>query len=76
MSGFGFRSQSAFNVGDAPTRYGGIVDNTDVFKSRHVHAVPDSLFSWFPHAGVHHSAGQPLQADGTICVNTDGSGGE
>src|SRR4051794_15033898 len=64
MSGSGLLIQSAFNDGAAPTRYGGIVANTRLFRSTHVHAVSVRSAGRPPHNGVSHSAGQPDHADG------------
>src|SRR5262245_56133738 len=74
MSGSGFRNQSADRVGAALTRYGVIVDNTDAFRSTHVQAMSVNAWALFAHAGVHHSAGQPDQADGQIVGGGDAGG--
>lgn len=66
MSGSGFRNQSADRVGAASTRYGGIVDNSDEFKSRHIQAVSVKSATRLFHDGGHQSAGQPDHADGII----------
>jgi hypothetical protein len=75
MSGSGFTSHSAFKEGAAPTRYGGIVDSTDEFKSKHIQAVSVSVLSDEPDQfGVFHSAGHPDHADALI-VGSDERGG-
>jgi hypothetical protein len=73
MSGSGFVNQSAFNDGAAPTRYGGIVDITELFRSKHIQAVSVRVLSDVPDQfGVFHSAGQPDQADGRMMGGVHG----
>src|SRR4029077_5900567 len=73
-SGFGLINQSEFSVGAAFTRYGGIVDRSDAFRSMHVHAV-SSTGPLPVYQLAFQSAGQPLQADGTIRVGPAGGTG-
>ena len=68
-----YRSGSGFSIhvgagsaGAPSTRYGGIVDRIDAFRSRHIHAVSTSTSSWPHQIGVAHSAGQPDHGDGPI----------
>jgi hypothetical protein len=61
-------NQSADSVDAAPTRYGGIVDNTLALKSMHIQATSERG-SWIPpivQYGADHSAGHPDQGIGTI----------
>ena len=67
MSGPGSSASPRSGCGAAPTRYGGIVDSTDEFRSRHIQAVSVSVRQRrpVPVRGA-HSAGQPDHGDGTI----------
>ena len=77
MSGSGFVIQPVSNVGAPLTMYGGIVDNTEAFRSIHAQAVSVSDATR-PQAGVHQSPdGHPSHGEAiSRCGGLGGAGSD